>query len=128
MGLKDRIGIDVGAGLSISEAVSWAAENGVHYVDIRLEETSVNGISEEETRIIRETCVEDDIHLGLHPLSAVNMAATEPFVREAVDEYMSTYFRVADRLEWSGSSCTVATISLTTVQNGSIQASHVSNE
>lgn len=102
MSLRDRIGIDIGSRLSVSEAISWAARNDVHYVDVRLGDALIDGISEEEVETIHEIRTENDVHLGLHTLSAVNMAATEPLVREAVDEYVSLYLQVADRLgaEW----------------------------
>lgn len=102
MELRERIGVDVGAKLSVSEAVSWAAENDVRYVDVRLGEPPTNWMDGDETERLYDVRTERDVHLGLHPSSSVNMAATEPFVSEAVDEYMSTYLRAADRLgaEW----------------------------
>lgn len=96
--IHDRIGVDIGARFSVSEAVSWAATNDVNYIDVRLGDTLTDELSEATIENIRETCATHDIHLGLHTLSAVNMAATAPFVREAADEYIMAYLRAADRL------------------------------
>jgi sugar phosphate isomerase/epimerase len=39
------------------------------------------------------------IRLGLHTLSAVNIAEISPFLREAVDQYLRAYVDLAQRLE-----------------------------
>jgi len=47
---------------------------------------------------IREMCNALDVHLGLHTLSAVNIAEFSPFVRDAVDDYLRAYIDAAVRL------------------------------
>ena len=37
MSLRDRIGIDVGRRLKLEDAIEWAAEHEVHWIDIQLE-------------------------------------------------------------------------------------------
>ena len=53
-------------------------------------------------RAIRQCCERADIHLGLHTLSAVNVAEFSPYVSEAVDAYLRGNIDVAQRLgcEW----------------------------
>lgn len=96
--LRDRIGVDIGADLSVLDAVSWAAENKVQYIDIRIDEVLVNGLDETTANAVQEKCSSHNIHLGLHTLSAVNMAATEPYLSDAVDTYLAKYLQVADQL------------------------------
>jgi len=98
MTLKERIGVDTGQKLSIAEAVEWAAENDVHYVDVCLDSTPIDpeSYTEAEVESIRETCAEADISLGLHTLSAVNVAETSAHVDDAVDAYLRAYVDIGD--------------------------------
>jgi len=96
--LKDRIGVDVGQTLTVTEAVEWAADNDVHYVDVCLDDGPIDpdAYDDAEVESIRETCTEHDVSLGLHTLSAVNVAETSAHVDDAVDEYLRAYVDVAD--------------------------------
>lgn len=102
--LRDRLGVDIGTSLSPDAGVEWAADNDVHYVDFCLDNTDLDpdAFDEERTAEIRSVCDRNDIHLGLHTLSAVNMAETSPIVSDAIDEYMRAYIDIADRVgaEW----------------------------
>ena len=51
---------------------------------------------------IAEACKRHGLHLGLHTLSAVNVAEISPFLRNAVDRYLQAYVDLAARLgaEW----------------------------
>lgn len=98
MSLSDRVGVDVGVGLSVEEAVEWAAENGVPHVDVRLGERLEDGFSEDEAAAIREACESGDVELGLHTLSAVNVAEKTPYLADATDEYLRAYVDAAERL------------------------------
>ncbi|WP_254453649.1 sugar phosphate isomerase/epimerase [Siccirubricoccus sp. G192] len=53
-------------------------------------------------RAIRAACEGHGIHLGLHTLSAVNVAEYSPLLSEAVDAYLRAYIEIAPRLgaEW----------------------------
>jgi sugar phosphate isomerase/epimerase len=104
MTLRDRIGIDVGRRLRLEDAVAWAAEHGVRYIDVQLD-TGANAlgtIDKARGAAVRAGCERHDIHLGLHTSSAVNVAEYAPFVGEAVDRYLDAYVDAAARLgaEW----------------------------
>ena len=53
---------------------------------------------EPRAHAIRDRCERDGIHLGLHTLSAINVAEYSPLVSEAVDSYMRAYIDLAPRL------------------------------
>lgn len=102
MDLKDRIGIDIGKKIRLEDGIDWAAKNGVKYIDAELDHELVSFNTEERAKPIREALAKHGIHLGLHTLSAVNIAETSPYVSDAVDQYLRTYIDVARRLnaEW----------------------------
>lgn len=104
MNIRDRIGVDVGERLPAEHAVQWAIDNEVAYIDCRidLEPNALESFDESRCAPIRETCAANGIHLGLHTLSAVNIAEVSAFVRDAVDAYLRGYVDVAARLdaEW----------------------------
>lgn len=93
MNLHQRIGVDVGRRLKLEDAITWAAENDVHYIDIQLDTgaNAVNTFDAERARGIRALLDKHQVHLGLHTLSAVNVAEYSPFLSEAVDAYMKAY-------------------------------------
>ena len=100
MNLRDRIGVDVGRKLSVEDAVQWAIENDVTYIDcqIDLEPNALETFDDARCGPIRERCLENGKHLGLHTLSAVNIAEVSPFVRDAVDDYLKAYVDASVRL------------------------------
>lgn len=104
LSIKDRIGIDVGRKLSVEDAVDWAADNGVRYIDcqIDIEPNALESFDEVRCAPIRAACEKRGIHLGLHTLSAVNVAEMSPFLRDAADAYLRGYIDAAKRLnaEW----------------------------
>jgi len=104
MDLKYRIGIDIGRKLPVEDAVQWAVQHGVAYIDcqIDIEPNALESFDDDRCRPIREACETHGIHLGLHTLSAVNVAEVSPFVRDAVDAYLRAYVDAAVRLnaEW----------------------------
>lgn len=102
--IKDRIGIDVGRQLPVEDAIEWAADNGVRYIDcqIDIEPNALESFDEARCAPIRAACEKRGIHLGLHTLSAVNIAEVSPFLRDAADAYLRGYIDAAKRLnaEW----------------------------
>lgn len=100
MDLIDRIGVDVGRRLKLEDAIDWAAANGVRYIDIQLDTgaNAVNTFDDARARGIRAALERHGLHLGLHTLSAVNVAEYSPFLSEAVDAYMKAYIDAAPRL------------------------------
>ncbi len=104
MGLRDRIGVDVGRKLKLEDAVKWAAANEVRWIDIELDqgENALGRIDDARAAHIRSLCALHGVHLGLHTASAVNVAETAPYVAEAVERYLTSYVETAGRLgaEW----------------------------
>jgi sugar phosphate isomerase/epimerase len=100
MAIKDRIGIDIGIRKSIEDGLAWAAANGIRYVDFRLE-TSPDSFAEltpERCNAIRARAETHGITIGLHTLSAVNIAEFSPYLAEAADHYLRAYIDIAKML------------------------------
>jgi len=102
--LFDRIGVDIGRRLRLEDGLDWAARHAVRYVDIQLD-TGPNAFTTFDTARasdIRARCERHGIHLGLHTLSAINVAEYSPLVSEAVDAYLRAYVDASALLgaEW----------------------------
>jgi sugar phosphate isomerase/epimerase len=100
MTLRDRIGVDVGRKLRLEDAVAWAAEHRVRFIDVQLD-TGANALGKIDTvraAAIRAECERHGIGLGLHTASAVNVAEVAPFVGDAVDRYLEAYVDAASLL------------------------------
>ena len=95
--LLERIGIDVGRKLKLEDAVAWAAQHGVSVIDIQLDTGAnvVTSFDRSRAHAIRRSCDRHGIRLGLHTLSAVNVAEYAPFVAGAVDAYLRAYIDAA---------------------------------
>src|SRR5580704_19319391 len=104
MGLRERIGIDVGRKLPLEEAIEWAAAHQVLYVDMQLDTgaNALDTIDRPRAALIRAACERHSIHLGLHTSSAVNVAEYAPYVGDAVERYLEAYVDAAALLgaEW----------------------------
>lgn len=104
MTFRDRIGIDIGRKLPAEDALVWAKANDVRYFDIQcdLPPNAMEGFDAITCAAIRETCARDGLHLGLHTLSAVNVAEIAPFLRDASDRYLCAYIDLARQMaaEW----------------------------
>ena len=99
-----RIGIDVGRKLPLEDAIDWAAGRRRHHrypawTPVR---TVVTSFDQPRAHAIRRSCDHHDIRLGLHTLSAVNVAEYAPLVADAVDAYLKAYIDAAVLLgaEW----------------------------
>ena len=104
MSFRDRIGVDIGRKLPAEEAVKWAVDNNVSYIDCQLD-IEPNGLATFDAARctpIRDAAAAGGIHLGLHTLSAVNIAEMSPFLNEATDAYLRAYVDAAVLLnaEW----------------------------
>jgi sugar phosphate isomerase/epimerase len=101
MNLKDRIGIDLGRKVALEEGVAWAAKNGVRFIDCEID-SAPNELGSylegPRAAAVRAACEKHGVRLGLHTLSAVNIAETSPFVSTAADEYLRAYIDAAARL------------------------------
>ena len=100
MGLLERIGIDVGRKLVLEDAVEWAAEHGVRYIDIQLDtgDNALGTISGIRGSRVRALCEKHNVTIGLHTSSAVNVAEYAPYVADAVDAYLKAYVDASVRL------------------------------
>src|SRR5271163_5189045 len=100
MSLFDRIGIDVGRKLVLEDAVEWAAEHRVRYIDIQLDtgDNALPTISGIRGSRVRALCERHGVTLGLHTASAVNVAEYAPYVGDAVEAYLNAYVDASVRL------------------------------
>ena len=89
---------------SVEDALVWATAKEYHYLEFNAdrEPNHLFSWNDERVKAVRATCDNSDIHLGLHTLSAVNVAEFSPYVSEAIDEYHRGYIDLAARLkcEW----------------------------
>jgi sugar phosphate isomerase/epimerase len=100
MSIKDRIGIDVGRKLSIEDGIAWAGEHGVRFIDCQTDvpPNALGSFDERRAAAIAEAAARHEVTIGLHTLSAVNIAEFSPFVSEAADNYLRAYIETAKRL------------------------------
>jgi sugar phosphate isomerase/epimerase len=101
--LGQRIGFDAGP-RELEAALAWAVRHAFHYVDFNADigPNRLDRWSPSRIRAVRDTCERRDLHLGLHTLSAVNVAEFSPYVAPAVDEYLRANTDLAVELgcEW----------------------------
>ncbi|HEY7494645.1 MAG TPA: sugar phosphate isomerase/epimerase family protein [Candidatus Tectomicrobia bacterium] len=96
----DRIGIDIGVKKSVEDGLTWAAAHGLRYVDFRLD-TSPDAFAtftSARCDAIRARAEASGITIGLHTLSAVNIAEFSPHLAEAADHYLRAYIDIARAL------------------------------
>ena len=96
----DRIGIDVGRKLSVEEAIVWAAQNDVRAIDVQCDiaPNALESFDDARCASIGRLAEGRNVRLALHTLSAVNVAEISPFLREAADDYLTAYIKLARRL------------------------------
>jgi sugar phosphate isomerase/epimerase len=96
MSLRDRIGIDLGRKARLEDGIEWAGRHGVRFIDIQLD-TAANALptfDDARARNVRALAEKHDVAIGLHTLSAVNVAEYSPYVSDAVDAYLRGYIDV----------------------------------
>jgi sugar phosphate isomerase/epimerase len=100
MMMIDRIGIDIGVKKSVEDGLTWAAAHGLHYVDFRLDTSpdAFAAFTPERCDAIRARAEASGITIGLHTLSAVNIAEFSPYLAEAADRYLRAYIDIAKAL------------------------------
>jgi len=97
--LFDRIGVDINQKLLLEQAVDWAVDHAVPYIDLCLDQTpELLERGSSRLKRAREKLEDAGIRLGLHTLSAVNIAETSPFVTSAADAYLAAYMDAAKKL------------------------------
>ena len=101
MTIKDRIGIDIGVKTSVEAGITWAAEHGVRYVDFRLDTgpDSFAAFTPARCEAIRDHADACGVTVGLHTLSAVNIAEFSPHLAEAADQYLRGYIDIAKAID-----------------------------
>lgn len=99
--IKDRIGIDLGSSIPIEDGLVYASEADFRFVDIRIGDVRNKFESFDKYRVskIRNLLESKDLIMGLHTLSAVNMAEFAPYLSEAVDAYIKSYIDIAKLLD-----------------------------
>lgn len=104
MTLRDRIGVDVGRRIAAEDAVKWAAGHAVRRIDVQIDlaPNALESFDAERCRAVRALAERHGVALGLHTLSAVNIAEMSPFVRDAADAYLRAYVDAAARLNADG--------------------------
>jgi sugar phosphate isomerase/epimerase len=97
--LFDRIGVDINQKLPLEAAVEWTLQHKVPYIDLCLDQTP-ELLQKDSPRMKKARAQLDKagVRLGLHTLSAVNIAETSPFVTKAADEYLAAYIDAAARI------------------------------
>ncbi len=90
--------------MRLEDAIAWAVRQDVRYIDIQLDtgENAFTRFDDARCAAIRAACARGGVHLGLHTLSAANVAEYSPLLSEAVDAYLRAYIDMAPRLgaEW----------------------------
>jgi sugar phosphate isomerase/epimerase len=97
--LLDRIGVDINQKLALEPAVAWAIKHKVPYIDLCLDQTP-ELLEKSSPRLAnaRKYLESNEINIGLHTLSAVNIAETSPYVGSATDAYLAAYLDAAKKL------------------------------
>jgi len=98
--LLDRIGVDIGRKLKLEDAIDWAVNHGVRFIDIELD-TGANAFTRFDavrSAAVRDACERAGVQLGLHTSSAVNVAEYAPLVSNAADFYLRAYVDAAAKL------------------------------
>ena len=87
--LKYRLGTGPG-GPNLEDGLEWAAANDFHFLDFNADHGAnvLSAWDADRIRKVRHYCEAHDLHLGIHTLSAVNVAEFSPYMSEAVDAYI----------------------------------------
>src|SRR4029077_3049074 len=90
--------------LRLEDALEWAAEHEVRWIDIQLDAgtNALRSFDDARAAGVRRACERYDVHLGLHTASAVNVAEVAPYVGDAVERYLEAYVESSPRrgAEW----------------------------
>jgi sugar phosphate isomerase/epimerase len=100
MNLRDRIGIDLGRRARIEDGIATAITHGIKYLDLKIDvaPNAIETLTPERIRGIRDSCEANGIEIGVHTLSAVNMAEIAPHVRDGVDRYIKGHMDACKQL------------------------------
>ncbi|NQW17481.1 MAG: sugar phosphate isomerase/epimerase [Chloroflexi bacterium] len=101
--LRARIGFDAGT-QDLESAIAWSILHGIKFIDINCDIGSNHIDNWDDGRIenVADLLADNNIHVGIHTLSAVNIAEFSPRMSEAVDGYLAANIELGARLgaEW----------------------------
>ena len=104
MNLRERIGVDVGRRAKIEDGIDAAVKHGIRFLDVKIDvaPNAIETLTAERIAAVRKRCSEHGIKLGVHTLSAVNVAEVAPHVRDGVDRYLFGHMDACKKLggEW----------------------------
>lgn len=104
MGLRERIGVDLGRRCKIEDGLAAAVEHGIKYLDLKIDvaPNAIEALTPDRIKVIRDLCGRNNIHVGVHTMSAVNVAEVAPHVREGVENYLKGHLDACKKLggEW----------------------------
>ena len=100
MSLRQRIGADIGGRMAVEAGIAWAVANDIRHIDVQIDvaPNALESFDDARSARVREACEEHGVELGLHTLSAVNIAEFSPHLREAADAYLAGYIEAGARL------------------------------
>ena len=97
--LLDRIGVDINQKLPLEAAVDWSVKHKVPFIDLCLDQTpELLRADSSRLKNARKQLEKAGVQLGLHTLSAVNIAETSPFASKAADDYLAAYIDASRHL------------------------------
>jgi len=104
MNFKDRIGVDLGQRNKIEDGLAAAVKHDIRFLDLKIDvaPNAIETLTDERVRAIRDVCDKHGIHVGIHTMSAVNVAEVAPHVRDGVDRYLDGHLDACKKLggEW----------------------------
>jgi hydroxypyruvate isomerase len=104
MGLRERIGVDLGQRCKIEDGLAAAVQHGIRYLDVKIDvaPNAIETLTPERIKGIRDLCEGEGIHIGVHTMSAVNVAEVAPHVRDGVESYLKGHMDACKKLggEW----------------------------
>ena len=104
MGLRERIGVDLGQRNRIEDGLAAAVANDIRFLDLKIDvaPNAIETLTPERIKNIRDICEANGIHVGVHTMSAVNMAEVAPHVRDGVERYLMGHMDACKKLggEW----------------------------
>ena len=104
MGLRERIGVDLGQRCKIEDGLAAAVQHGIRYLDVKIDvaPNAIETLTPGRIKGIRDLCEGEGIHIGVHTMSAVNVAEVAPHVRDGVESYLRGHMDACKKLggEW----------------------------
>lgn len=97
-GVPYDFGIDLGPQESLTDAIQWAVNNEIQYIDVSLLHHLEKSDNDDDLNEVRNLCEKNNISLGLHTLSAVNTAEIVPTLIESVFSYLTDYIDFAENV------------------------------